>query len=140
MKEKKMKTRIKVETEDRTYYPNNDVILQPANKNMRTRSVSSINQSSCGEIVVRCYWHGRMQCRFVESEVTAASWMEIITPEVLKHIDPKRRLKKTTGYRLSNGLTVVKHPDGTYEAGCSDFTRKQLIKVCKAILKDEGEL
>ena len=139
-----MKTKIKIEDREDSHVfrfnRNLAPTLIPASKRMLKRRVRSIHHDKSGNIVIHTHtvrWAGREQTRFLEDEVTPESWAEIVTPEVLAHINPKRKIKKEWAYVLDENQVLVKNQSGDYNAGCTNIKRSQLIKVCKAILKDE---
>lgn len=137
-----MKTRIKVKNSDKhIYIPTGDCFLDPKNKRARRRKVRHVRLDEAGNVRISTHslqWNGRDQSWWYEEEVS--NWDEIVTPEALAHINPKRKIAMLNAYPITKSYNLTRQIDGDYTCGCYQIKRAQLIKVCKAILKDEGEI
>lgn len=130
-----------------SYYPHHYIQVYPRDRRVKCSWLHSLSKDTDGQLYVtafECHPYGR---RFYKSDLTPESWAEIVTPERLKELRKVRKPRKS--YKLDHSYILERENSRRYRfctpyrnVECPQFTvgRKHLIKFCKAILEDEGEL
>lgn len=136
----------------RVRFPSHDLLfnqpLKLKNKRLRARNIRGVARDQDGILYVMTFF-SRGKTEFYEHDVDADQWALLFSEENKRLLKPKPKPRKFKAYNVGNYYSshpkvdnrhILRKQKGKYTVGCQTINRAHLIKLCKAILEDEGEL